>query len=317
MPEIASKKSVVVLGRVIVDLYPDEVNVPLKDVARFTKAIGGSAANVAVAAARHGHPVSFISRTGDDAFGRFEREELVRFGIDVSHVETAPGVPTPITFCEMFPPDDFPVLIYRRPTAPDMLITEADLPLGLIRDADVYWSTATGLSQEPSRAAHFAAWESRRSRAGSVLDLDYRPSFWESGEQASREISKALAHVDVVIGNQDECEIAVGERDAHRAADALLAHGVRVAIVKRGPLGVLAKTAEETVDVAPISVPVVNGLGAGDAFGGAFVHGMLEGWSLTTTLDFANAAGAYVTTQFMCSSAMPTSAEVEAVLAGR
>ena len=85
---------------------------------------------------------------------------------------------------------------------------------------------------------------------------------------------------------------------------------MEIAIVKQGPKGVLAKTADETVEVPPHPVDVVNGLGAGDAFGGALCHGLLSGWDLKTTLDRANVAGAIVATKRECSTAMPTEAEV-------
>ena len=96
--------------------------------------------------------------------------------------------------------------------------------------------------------------------------------------------------------------------------DALLDTGVELAVVKQGPRGVLAKTREERIEVAPTPVDVVNGLGAGDGFGGALCHGLIEGWSLHRTVSFASAAGAIVASRLECSTAMPTEAEVEAIL---
>jgi 5-dehydro-2-deoxygluconokinase len=118
----------------------------------------------------------------------------------------------------------------------------------------------------------------------------------------------------VAVGNREECEVAVGETDPVRAADALLERGVELAIVKQGPKGVLAKTRDETVVVRPFPVDVVNGLGAGDAFGGALCHGLLKGWGLDRILRFANVAGAIVASRLECSTAMPTAAEVERLL---
>ncbi len=149
-----------------------------------------------------------------------------------------------------------------------------------------------------------------------MLDLDYRPMFWSSPADATREVGRALEHVTVAVGNREECEIAVGETDPLRAADALLDRGVELAIVKQGPKGVLARTREETVEVPRYPVDVVNGLGAGDGFGGALVHGLLAGWDLERILRFANVAGALVASRRECSTAMPTTAEVDAVLAG-
>ena len=143
-----------------------------------------------------------------------------------------------------------------------------------------------------------------------VLDLDYRPMFWESPAAATEQVQRALRHVTVAVGNREECEIAVGESNPHKAADALLDLGVELAIVKQGPRGVLGKTRHSHVTVAPNEVDVVNGLGAGDAFGGSLCHGLLHGWPLEKTLRYANAAGAIVASRLECSTAMPTAAEV-------
>jgi 5-dehydro-2-deoxygluconokinase len=140
--------------------------------------------------------------------------------------------------------------------------------------------------------------------------------FWSSAEEASQEVAKALAKVTIAIGNKEECEVAVGEIEPMRAADALLERGVEIAVVKQGPKGVLAKTAEETIEVPPYFVDVVNGLGAGDSFGGAFCFGLLQGWPMKRILQFANVAGAIVASRLECSTAMPSQAEVEEVLKG-
>ena len=190
------------------------------------------------------------------------------------------------------------------------------LPLKEIRDAGIYWSTVTGLSQEPSRSAHFHAWAARDRRTHTILDLDYRPMFWESREAASEQVGRALEHVTVAVGNREECEVAVGESDPQRAADALLDRGVGLAIVKQGPKGVLAATRGERVEVPPFPVEVVNGLGAGDAFGGALCHGLLSGWDLRHIIEFANVAGAIVASRLECSTAMPTTDEVHERLSG-
>jgi len=305
----------VAMGRISADIYPLQSGVGLEDVQTFQKFLGGSATNVAVAAARYGRRAALITRTGKDAFGRYVRAEAARLGVDPAFITEVDGPPTPVTFCEIFPPDDFPLYFYRYPIAPDLMIEASELPLDAIRDARIFWATVTGLSQEPSRTAHLAAWEARGRRRHTVLDLDYRPMFWPHPEEASAQVGKALEHVTVAVGNREECEVAVGETDPQRAADALLDRGVELAIVKQGPKGVLAATRDERVEVPPFPVEVVNGLGAGDAFGGALCHGLLSGWDLRRILEFANVAGAIVASRLECSTAMPTSAEVEDHLA--
>jgi 5-dehydro-2-deoxygluconokinase len=312
--DAATPYAVLTMGRVGVDVYPLQSGVGLADVTTFGKFLGGSATNVAVAVARHGHRTAVITRTGADPFGDYVHRALREFGVDDGFVTAVPGLPTPVTFCEIFPPDHFPIWFYRYPKAPDLEIRPEELPTGQIADAALFWATVTGLSAEPSRSAHFAAWARRGRAPMTVLDLDYRPVFWPSREAAREQVQAALPHVTVAVGNLDECETAVGTRDAHEAAQALLEAGVEIAIVKRGPDGVFARTKDETVEVPPLAVDVVNGIGAGDGFGGALCHGLLEGWSLPRILRFANAAGAIVTTRLECSAAMPTTAEVEAFL---
>lgn len=307
---------VLTMGRVGVDLYPLQVGVPLEDVSSFGKYLGGSATNVAVAAARHGRDAAVVTRTGEDPFGRYVHRALKEFGVEDRLVTAVPDLPTPVTFCEVFPPDHFPIYFYRYPKAPDLEIRPEELDLDAVRRAGVFWMTGTGLSQEPSRAAHAAALEARDRAAHTVVDLDYRPTCWESREAAREQVRRTLERATVAVGNLDECETAVATRDPYDAADALLAFGLELAIIKQGPKGVLARTLHDVVEVPPVEVDVVNGLGAGDAFGGALCHGLLAGWPLERLLRFANTAGAIVASRLACSSAMPTSSEVEDAVAG-
>jgi 5-dehydro-2-deoxygluconokinase len=314
MTSTAGHLEVLTMGRVGVDLYPEQTRTRLEDVSTFRKFLGGSATNVAVAAARHGRSAGLITRTGDDPFGRYIHRALRDFGVDDSFVSPVPDIPTPVTFCEIFPPDDFPIYFYRYPTAPDLQIHADELDLETIAAADVFWVTVTGLCQEPSRSATMAALEARGDHGTTVLDLDYRPVFWASAEEAHRHVAAALPLVDVAVGNREECEVAVGVREPEAAAAALLEVGVDLAVVKQGPAGVLGVTRAESVLVPPVPVEVVNGLGAGDAFGGALCHGLLAGWELERTLRFANAAGAVVAGRLACADAMPTSAELDTIL---
>lgn len=311
----AASLDVLAIGRLGVDIYPLR-NGPLEDVETFGKYLGGTAANVSVAAARYGLVSGLVSRAGDDPFGRYLLRELARLGVDPRFVSTDPEFPTPVTFCEMFPPDDFPIYFYRKPKAPDLRITAEELDPAAIRAARILWFTLTGLSEEPSRGAHRAAFEARGRARHTIFDLDYRPMFWADPADAREQAALGLAHATVAVGNREECEVAVGETEPIRAADALLERGIELAIVKQGPKGVLAKTREETIEVPPHVVDVVNGLGSGDAFGGALCHGLLQGWGLERILRFANVAGAIVATRLECSTAMPGADEVEAVLAG-
>jgi 5-dehydro-2-deoxygluconokinase len=307
---------VLTMGRIGVDLYPQQIGVSLREVRTFAKFLGGSATNVAVAAARHGRRSAVITRTGDDPFGAFLHDALRGFGVDDRFVTPVATLPTPVTFCEIFPPDDFPLYFYRFPKAPDLEIYESELDMDAIRAADIFWITGTGLSQEPSRSATLAALRARAKAGITVFDLDYRPMFWESREVARRWYGEALPYATVAVGNLDEADTAVGVRKPLEAAAALHDAGVDLAVIKQGPAGVLASRDGAEVEVPPVPVDVVNGLGAGDAFGGALCHGLLSGWDLETMMRFCNAAGAIVASRLSCADAMPTPAEVEALLRG-
>lgn len=303
---------VITMGRVGVDIYPQQIGVGLEDVESFGKFLGGSPTNVAVAAARYGRRAAVITKTGADPFGRFVRKALRGYSVDDRFVGTSADLPTPVTFCEIFPPDDFPLYFYRLPKAPDLDIAPDELDFDAIRAAKVFWVTVTGLCQEPSRSATLAALEARGKHGITVLDLDYRPMFWGSPQAARDWVKLALPHVTVAVGNREECEVAIGTHDTPaEAAQALRAAGVSLAVVKQGPKGVLALDDSGQVEVPPAPVNVVNGLGAGDAFGGALVHGLLADWDTERIMRFANAAGAHVAGELACSDAMPTEAEVE------
>jgi 5-dehydro-2-deoxygluconokinase len=312
----AGPLEVLTFGRSGVDLYPLQVGVGLEDVQTFGKFLGGTTANVAVAAARLGRKSAIITGVGNDPFGRFVRKALRGLGVDDRFVVTKPEYPTPITFCEIFPPDDFPLWFYRRPTAPDLQVKPSDIDFGAVRSTQLMWLSVTGLSEEPSRESHFAVLEARARKPFTVLDLDYRPMFWESPAAATEQVRRALPHVTVAVGNREECEVAVGESDPEKAADALLDAGVELAVVKQGPKGVLGKSRTDRVESPPIPIRPLNGLGAGDAFGGSLCHGLLAGWPLVEVLHKANAAGAIVASRLECSTAMPTAAEIDTLLAG-
>jgi 5-dehydro-2-deoxygluconokinase len=303
----------ITMGRVSVDLYPEQSGVPLAEVRTFAKFLGGTTTNVAVAAARLGVRAATITKVGDDGFGPYVRAALRDFGVDTRWVGTHPTLRTPLAFCELHPPDRFPLLFYREPTAPDMTIERDELDIDAIRSATAFWTSGTGLSAEPSRSATLAALEARdESGPGRVTvhDLDHRPMFWADGDDPGRWAREAVSHATVAVGNRDEVEVAVGTREPEAAAEALLDLGVELAIVKRGPDGVYARTRGEEVSVPPVRLEVVNGLGAGDAFGGSLVYGLLRGLGLERTMRLANAAGAYVASQLACADAMPTLAEL-------
>ena len=300
----------ITMGRIGVDLYPEQIDVPLEEVRTFRKMLGGTATNVAVAAARLGRRTAVITKVGDDPFGGYIRTALTGFGVDPRFVGTDPSLRTPLAFCEIHPPDDFPLLFYREPSAPDLQLETADLDADAVRDAGIFWVTGTGLSIEPSRSTTLEALTWRDGER--IVDLDWRPMFWS--EEPREYMRAAVERATVAVGNREEAGVAVGEGGPLEMAQRLLELGPRLAIVKLGPRGVLAATADEHWIVPPIPVDVVNGLGAGDAFGGALCHGLLSGWDVERIIRYANAAGAVVASRLGCADDMPTAEDVEARL---
>jgi len=311
----AAPHDVITLGRVGVDLYPEQSGVSLAEVRTFAKSLGGTAGNVAVAGARLGLRTALLSGVGDDPFGTYVRTALRDFTVDDALLATVPGVQTPVTFCELFPPDDFPIYFYRRPVAPDQCLTPDRLDRAAVRSARVLWITGSALAVEPTRSTVFAALE-ERAGAEVWFDLDWRPVFWADPAQAPALYARALSYATLAVGNVAEAEVAVGSRDPARAAELLLSRGLHTAVVKQGPAGVLGRTADGSCAVPPVAVKAVNGLGAGDAFGGALCAGLLAGQPLPDVLRAANMAGALVASRLACADAMPTRAEIDAALSG-
>jgi len=307
------------LGRVSVDLYAEQLGHPMREVTTFRKSIGGTATNVAVAAARLGHRVGLVTRVGDDQFGDYIRHALEHtFGVDPRYVGIDPDLKTPLAFAELDPPEDPTVIFYRAPRAPDLNIDAADIESEVVRDVPIFWIPASRFADERAAATVTRLLDARSRRRHTVLDLDWRPMFWDSAAQASEAIRPTLAHFTIAIGNRDECEIAVGTREPDEAADRLLEAGLEMAVVKLGGDGVMVATADgQRVRVPPYPVEVVCGLGSGDAFGGAFCHGLLSGWEPEKIVRWGNAAGAIVASRLMCADDMPTIDDIEALLAER
>jgi len=307
---------VLTIGRVSVDLYAVEPHVGFDGQQSFRKSIGGSPTNVAVAAARLGHRVALATKVGDDGFGEYVRAKLSQWGVDTRYVGTQPGSQTPLALAALNPPETPTIAFYRGSAAPDTTLDVADIPEEVITHTPLLWVSQGSLAQG-STADSCMSWMAMRHRTQhTVLDLDYRPSLWPNRDAARAMARQAIELASVVVGNIEECDVAVGTDNPDAAADALLDAGVTMAIVKLGPDGALLATAQDRIRIAPIPITVVCGLGAGDAFGGALCHGLLSQWDLAQIGELANAAGALVATRLTCSDAMPELSELNTVLGG-
>ena len=304
------------VGRISIDLYCDQVGADWHAARSFSKAVGGSATNVAIAAARLGRNTAVYTKVGADPWGEVATRELRDFGVDTRFVQTEPDTVTPLAFATLDPPEDPKLLFRRDPPVPDFQLRVGEVGWEVAEIVPVLWITGRALSQDPSRSTVDALLSMRARRRHTVLDLDYRPTFWRSREEASAHIGAAVAHATIAVGNREECAVAVGTDDPRAAAQRLLDRGVQLAIVKLCGDGVLLCTEHEQKLIAPPPINVLCGLGAGDAFGGALCHGLLSDWPHERTVAFANAAGGIVASRLLCSQAMPYEHEVVELLEG-
>jgi 5-dehydro-2-deoxygluconokinase len=304
------------VGRISIDLYCDQLGAGWNEAKTFHKAVGGSPTNVAIAAARLGRRSAVMTKVGSDPLGEVARAELRDFGVDLRFTGVEPGTVTPLAFAVLDPPEDPKLLFRREPPVPDLQLREDDIDAATVAEVPVLWISAGALSQEPSASTVEGMLAARARRDHTILDLDYRPTFWRSREDASARIGAAVAHATVAVGNRAECAVAVGSGDPREAASILLDRGVRLAIVKLGGDGVLLATGQEERLIAPPAIEVLCGLGAGDGFGGALCHGLLSGWPDDRAVAFANAAGGIVASRLLCSQAMPYEHEVLELIEG-
>jgi 5-dehydro-2-deoxygluconokinase len=308
----AVANEVVVMGRLSADIYPTELRTSLRQQRNFIRYVGGFAGNVCTGLARLQVSTAIVSKVGDDGHGEFIRDFLSREGVGVGWLGVDHTLNTPVVFCEIWPPDRFPLLFYRTPTCPDWELTTDDFDVDAVADAPVLIASGTGLARAKSRSAHMAALERHRHTA--IFDLDYRPMFWPSPKAYAAAVAEALPRADIVLGNEDEVRAATGVEDARQGIAALRGFGPRVLILKRGGEGAVLFDGDRVLEVPPVKMQVVNGLGAGDAFLAAVAHGVLRGIDLGTAVRRANWAGAFVASQVPCSEAMPYLKDVNAAV---
>jgi 5-dehydro-2-deoxygluconokinase len=288
-----------VMGRVGIDLYPNELETPLSEVRTFTRFVGGFAGNVATGLARLGVQAAIVSRVGVDGHGDYVRNWLAGEGVDVRFLATDPYWQTPPTFCEIWPPDRFPLTFYRKPTAPDWQLSPADFYREEVAAAPLLYATGTGLAQSPSRETTLAAM--RAHRGTTIFDLDWRPTLWDDPAEYPALAAEAVATAEIVVGNEEELQ-ASGVT------------GVSKLVLKRGERGATVFEDREETDVPGFPVEVVNGLGAGDALAAALGQGVLRGLPLAEAVRRGTVAGAIVASRLACSEAMPRTEELEAAL---
>ncbi|MGH2464725.1 MAG: PfkB family carbohydrate kinase [Candidatus Limnocylindrales bacterium] len=306
-----------VIGRIGVDLTPEEPRKSLADATRFVRSVGGFAGNIGIGLARLGASTAVISSVGDDGHGDHVRQALAAEGIDVRALLTRPASRTQVAFFEAWPPEHFPVTFYRPAPPPDTQLTLADVPLRELELAPVAIFSGTLFAAEPARSTTLellqarAAAGSLRDASWTILDLDWRPTLWLDPGAYPGLVDEAARLSDVVIGSDSEFA-AAGLRPGE-----VMDPGPALTVLKHGPDGVSLLAGGSRESLPGITVDVICGLGAGDALTAAFAAGLLAGLSPLGALERGNAAGAIVASRLMCSAAMPVADEIDEFLAGR
>ncbi|WP_029029193.1 bifunctional 5-dehydro-2-deoxygluconokinase/5-dehydro-2-deoxyphosphogluconate aldolase [Salinarimonas rosea] len=319
---------VITIGRSSVDLYGAQVGGRLEDMASFRKYLGGSPTNMAVGAARLGLRAAVLTRVGDEAMGRFLREELAREGVDTRGVITDPERLTALVILGIRDRTRFPLIFYRENCA-DMALEEADVDEAFVADARCVVATGTHLSHPRTEAAVLKALRIARAKGlRTALDIDYRPNLWglaghDAGEEryiasgaVTAKLRETLHLFDLIVGTEEEFAIAGGSRDMPEALRAVRAASDATLVLKRGPMGAVAfpgaipDDLDEGLSGPGFPIEVYNVLGAGDGFMAGLLKGWLDGEAWERTLAYANACGAFAVSRHGCAPAYPTWAEL-------
>ena len=319
------------MGRSSIDLYSNDIGAPFVDIQSYAAYVGGSPANISVGAKRLGLKTALLTAVGDDPVGDFILHFLNNEGVDTSFIPRKPEHRTSAVVLGIEPPDKFP-LVYYRGNCADINLTIDDALAAPLDDCRVFQFAGTNLSLEPSRSATlFAAEMARQAGAAVVFDVDFRPDQWHDVRAFGVVARSALRLVDVVIGTEDEINAAMlsdvsqmrvshsqvsdtkVEGDTQSGIAFMLGLGPQAVIEKIGPQGARVHLkGGEVIDVPGFPVEVTNILGAGDAFGGGFIYGLVKGWGWYKSARLGNACGAIVVTEHGCANFMPTLPEVEA-----
>jgi 5-dehydro-2-deoxygluconokinase len=303
-----------VLGRIGYDLFAVEQGRALAKVEHFSRHLGGSSANIAVGLARLGLSVGIISRLGKDPLADYLLDFLSLEGVSTEFVQLVEGYSTSLSLSQVSPPGQFSQVFYRQRPADTQVVVE-EQELKLIRSSRLFVTNGTSLSASRSlEATQLALRRAREAGVMTAFDIDYRASSWNSPAAAGEEAFRALPWVDVVIGNEEECQLLTGEESPARQVEKILGSGVRILVRKLGSKGVEAHTEHEHHAADPVPAQVVCTIGAGDGFAAGFLFTLLKGLPLPQCLLYGNAAASIVVSRVSCSDAMPYLSELESAV---
>jgi fructokinase len=296
----ARERSIVVAGEALIDLVLD-------DAGALAPHPGGGPFNAARAIGRLEQPVRYLGRLSSDRFGALLRNELLADGVDLGSA-VATDDPTTLALAELDAGGGATYRFYFEETSAPGL-TPADTE-GALDDAAVLYVGTLGLVLEPMASTLEALAGAAPAGVLVALDPNCRPAVIGDPPAYRARLARMLARSDVVKASEDDLAwLAPGSAPAE-AARALLAQGPRVALVTLGPAGALVVTGEDVVEVLAPAVEVVDTIGAGDAFGGAFLASWLRRG--LTRDELADVATVVETTRFACAVAALTCARAGA-----
>ncbi|XP_042439611.1 fructokinase-1-like [Zingiber officinale] len=322
---MANGKDVIVsFGEMLIDFVPTVSGVSLAEAPGFIKAPGGAPANVAIAVARLGGLAAFVGKLGDDEFGRMLAGILRSNGVDDAGVLFDTGARTALAFVTLRDDGEREFMFYRNPSA-DMLLTEGELNLDVIKSAAVFHYGSISLITEPCRSAHLKAMEVAR-KAGALLSYDpnLRLPLWPSAEYAREQIMSIWDRADIVKVSDVELEFLTGTDSVEdKVVLTLWRPEFKLLLVTLGEKGCKYYTKNFKGSLNGFAVKTVDTTGAGDAFVGALLRKIVNDQSvlqneekLKEALKFANACGAITTTKKGAIPALPNEAEVLKLLKG-
>lgn len=311
------------IGRACIDLNANEINRPMEETVSFTKYVGGSPANITIAAARLGLSTGFIGRVANDQFGRYIVKYMADQGVDISGMVTDhSGSVTGLSFTEIKSPTECSILMYRDNVA-DLKLQVADVREEYIKRTKALLISGTALAKNPSREAVFRAIELAKLHGVAIIfDIDYRPYSWGSADEVAVYCQLVAERSDIIFGGREEFDLLepynrnAGETNDLFTAKLWLSRGAKLVVVKHGSQGSIAFTANGlNVRAGVFPARMVKTFGAGDSFAGAFIYGMMKGLSVERCLELGSASASIVVSSHSCSEAMPRLESIEDVIA--
>ena len=300
-----------IIGRAGIDIYPDPPGTKTENATNFVTHLGGSSANIAVALTKLGGKCKLLTSVSDDALGRLAINQLRFYNVDTSLVNFKKNESRISLAVVESTIKDHQSIIYRN-KASDLLMNYQDIDKVDFNQFSCCILTGTCLASEPSRAATFKAIDKARVlNIPIVLDIDYRPYTWESLSIASEIYMRACKNADILIGNDDEFGVLAKNYDQGLKTASDLAKEVSLVIYKKGEKGSIAFLDNQKITKGIYSVKALKPTGAGDAFMGAFIGGLLNNKKIEESIEFASASAAIVVTKVGCAPAMPLQNEIE------